>query len=102
MRFHRSQRVGSLIQEELSKLFLEELEFEGAVVTILEVAVSSKLEEAKVKLAVYPSNKKADVLFALTKKRRELQFILMRKINIKPMPRLIFELEKDHNIDVAP
>ena len=99
MRFHRSQRISSLIKEELSKFFLREFEFEGAVVTILDVLVLDKLEEATVKISVYPSEKGPDVFFKLTKNRRRLQFAMSRKLNIRPMPRLVFELEKESVFD---
>ncbi len=94
MKYYRSARVSSLIKEELNKIILKELEFEGAVVTILEVEISDRLKEATVKITVYPSNKGADVLLSLIEKRARLQFILLRKINFKPMPKLIFKLEE--------
>ena len=68
MKYHRSERVSSLIKEELNKIILRELEFNDAVMTIIDVNVSDKLEEAVVKFAVYPSNKGPDVLFQLVKK----------------------------------
>lgn len=93
MKYHRSARISSLIREELNGLLLKEIEFEGAVVTITDVAVSEKLKEAIVKISVYPSQKGPDVLFALVRRRPRLQFLLLRKINIKPMPKLVFQLE---------
>ena len=92
MRFHRPQRVSSLIKEELNKIILRELEFNDAVMTIVEVDVSDKLEGAVVKFAVYPPHKGPDVLLRLVKRRDHLQFLLLRKINIKPMPKIIFQL----------
>ncbi|MEK7114892.1 MAG: ribosome-binding factor A [Patescibacteria group bacterium] len=95
MKFHRSERVSSLIKEELNQIILRELEFDGAVVTIIDAEVASDLETVMVKVGVYPSNKGPDVLVQLLKRRPHLQFLLLRKINIKPMPKLMFKLEQE-------
>ncbi len=93
MKFHRSERVSSLIKEELNQIILREMEFDEAVVTIIDAEVASDLETVIVKISVYPSNKGPDVLVELLKRRSHLQFLLLRKINIKPMPRLMFKLD---------
>jgi len=95
MKFHRSERVSSLIKEELNQIILRELEFNGAIVTIIDAEVASDLETVVVKIGVYPSNKGPDVLVKLLKMRSHLQFLLLRKINIKPMPKLMFKLEQE-------
>ena len=99
MRFFRSQRVSSLICEELSKILEREMEFPGALVTITEVEVEKKLESARVMVSVIPSERGSDALLALGKEAGHLQHLLNRKMNIKPMPRIIFEL--DHGIENA-
>jgi ribosome-binding factor A len=94
MRFFRSERVGSLIQAELSKLLIREVDFpDGALVTIVSVDVDKKMERAKVGLSVLPSGREADALRAVTARAGELQFLLMRKLNVKPMPRLLFFID---------
>lgn len=93
MRFHRKERISSLIQKELNQIILRELEFKDALVTITAVEVSAKLEDAQVKISVFPAEKGPDALQGLIKKQKELQFLLSRKINIKPMPKLTFKLE---------
>lgn len=92
MRQYRSQRMSSLFKEELNKIIKKELEFEGAVVTILDIEVDKDLEEALVKIVVFPSEKGPDVLLELLNKRARLQFLLLRKVNVKPMPKIIFKL----------
>ncbi len=91
---HRSSRVSKLIREELSKIILRELEFPGALATITQVDVDKKLESAKVMVSVMPSKSSAEVLEELGKSARHLQYLLLRKINIKPLPRIIFELDR--------
>jgi ribosome-binding factor A len=90
---HRPDRVASLIQEELGALILRELEFPGALVTISAVEVTKKLDLARVEVSVLPHEREEDVMKLLTAVQRELQFKLGRKLNIKPMPTLMFEID---------
>ena len=69
---HRPERVQSLIQEELSKIVVREIEFpEGALATITSVEVEKKLEWAKVLVSVIPSSVAAKVMQSLTKSAGE-------------------------------
>ena len=89
----RPLRVSQLLRDELSLMILRELEFRGALVTITEVDTSKKMDIAHVRVSVLPSNKEAEVLRTLQQARGELQYKLLRKINIKPMPHLMFEID---------
>jgi ribosome-binding factor A len=91
---YRSDRVSGLIQTELSKIMLRELEFNGALVTITSVAVDKKLEEAQVKLGILPPQKTDDVLRYLKTRQGEMQHLLNRKLNIWPMPRIAFMVDE--------
>ena len=94
MKTFRNLRVASLIEHELNKLFLQKMEFENALVTITAVEVSGDLLQAKIKLGVIPHEKGPEVFLALEEKKRELRYLLLKRINIKPMPRLIFEINE--------
>lgn len=94
----RSERVGKLIREELSKMILREVEL-PALVTITEVEIDKKLDGARVKLSVIPSTQADNVLAILKASAGHLQYLLLRKINIKPMPRIFFEV--DHGLENA-
>lgn len=87
----RNLRLEGLINEELSKIFARDIEF-PAFVTITSVEVAPKLETARVRVSVIPEEKGKEVFDILEKERRSLQFKLLRKLNIKPMPRLEFGL----------
>lgn len=88
---HRPQRVSNLIRDELGQIILREMEFPGALVTLTEVAVDDHLEHAKVMVSVLPSSKTKSVMAQLARRQGDLQFMLARKLNIKPMPRIGFE-----------
>ena len=90
----RSERVSKLIREELAKIIVREVEFDNALVTITAVDVDKKLEHAKVNVSVIPSESGEAALKELTKRAGSLQCLLMKKINIKPMPRIAFALDR--------
>jgi ribosome-binding factor A len=85
-----------LIRDELSKILSRELEFPGSLVTIIEVETNKDMKGAKVRLSVLPSEKSAQVLRSLNDEHDWLQHLLLQRINIKPMPKIVFEI--DHNI----
>jgi ribosome-binding factor A len=93
MRFFRSQRVEKLIREELSKILVREFEFPGALVTVTEVQVDKKMDNAKAMISVIPSIAKESALHTLNKDIGRVQHMLLKKINIKPMPRISFALD---------
>ena len=93
MRLHRPERVSELIRHELSALVLREMEFPGALVTLTSVNVTSDLEHAAVKVSVLPINKAPEVMKKFKWAVGQLQFLLGRKLNIRPMPRIAFELD---------
>lgn len=91
---HRPERVSNLITVELGKILLEEVETpSGVLLTITSVEVSKDLEHANIKVSVYPSEQAEKLFKILQKKQGELQFILSRKLNIRPMPRILFQLD---------
>ena len=104
MRSYRPLRVGSLIQEELNKILLRELDLKsGTLVTISNVKVSSDLSNAKIGISVIPSDSGDEVMVILSKLQGRFQHLLNHKLNIRPMPRIEFErdfgLEKAANIE---
>ena len=91
---YRSSRVSNLVRDELSQLIVRELEFPNAIATITEVQVTKKLDEAKVMVSVLPSKEEAGVFNILSGARNRLQHLLMKKLNIKPMPHIHFEIDR--------
>ncbi|OGZ02723.1 MAG: ribosome-binding factor A [Candidatus Liptonbacteria bacterium RIFCSPLOWO2_01_FULL_53_13] len=90
---YRPLRVANLIQEELGNLLLREFDAQGAIVTITGVVVEHKLETATVKVSILPPEKAKETLKALIGAQGKLQYLLLRKINIYPMPRIHFEID---------
>ena len=90
----RPARVGKLIREELSLMIIREMEL-PALATITAVTVDKNLEGARVEVSVIPSTAAAEkaVLAALTARAGHFQHLLLKKINIKPMPRIFFAID---------
>ena len=91
---HRVLRINNLVHEELAKLLVREVDFRGALATITEVVTTDEIDYAVVRISVIPSDRAEDVLRTLTKATSHLQYLLIRKINIRPMPKIRFELDR--------
>ena len=94
MLFHRPDRVSSVIHHELGNILLREVELPGVIATITEVAVSKKMETARVRISFLPSEKAPEAFKQLNRMRGRLQFLLARTLNIKPMPQIMFEIDR--------
>lgn len=94
MRFYRNLKMAGLIEEELGKLIEREIYVEGALVTITDVFVMPDLLQAKVKLGIIPKAKELEGFLAVESKLPVLRHKLLRKMNVKPMPKLSVEIDK--------
>ncbi|MCL5016003.1 MAG: 30S ribosome-binding factor RbfA [Patescibacteria group bacterium] len=95
MRTFRSERVASLIHKEMGNFLLREITPpEGTMITISGVEVSGDLSSAEIGISVLPESEREEVFNMLKKEQGRLQFLLNRKINIKPMPRINFVLDE--------
>lgn len=95
----RSERVSKLIREQLAIMIAREAEFPGALVTITDVEVTAKLDHAKIKVSVIPAARAEGAVKELDRHAGHFQHALLKKINIKPMPRIVFEI--DHGYENA-
>jgi ribosome-binding factor A len=92
---YRQMRVGDLIRKELSILIEREIETPlGSLVTISDVEVDKKYERALVMISVIPTSATETVMATLEKARGYLYHLLFKKLNIKPMPDIMFRLDK--------
>jgi ribosome-binding factor A len=94
MRLYRNLKVGSVIQGELNKIFQSDFDFGGALATITSVEVAEDMSAARVKISVLPFEKEIEVYKIIDGRRREIQGRLLRKMNIKPMPKLEFSIDQ--------
>ena len=88
---YRPLRVAGLIQEELALMIEREVDLEpGTLVTVTGVEVDKKLEHARVMVSVVPHANTETMLERLKQAQGTLQHLLLKKLNIKPLPRIAF------------
>ena len=92
MKPYRHLRVANLIQEKIAEIIEREFEFQNTIITVTAVEVSQDLLQAKIKLGIIPREKAPEVFLAIEKEKKYLQNKILKKINIKPMPKLEFEI----------
>ncbi len=90
----RLERVNSLIQQELGKIILREVDvFPGTLLTITRVECAPNLFSAKVYVSVIPEDKFEDVLSLLKRHIYDLQQMLNKQMQMRPVPRIEFVKE---------
>lgn len=110
MKHHRPLRVGALIQEELSKILLREVELRGELITITSVDVDKKLEHAMVYVSVLvpaslssqgepgdarDAERRVEKAVEMLEARQPyLQSLLYRTLSIRPMPTIMFRRDR--------
>ena len=75
------------------------METPGALATVTDVEIGKKLETAKVRISVLPAEKANATLAIFNAARGRLQSLIMKKIQIKPFPKLEFVI--DHGFEYA-
>jgi ribosome-binding factor A len=91
----RVEKVQSLIQEELGKIFLKELDFsQDILVTVTRVYVPANLEIAKIYISVLPEEKTEEVFRALNHGIYALQQMLNKRLRMRPVPKMQFVRER--------
>lgn len=87
----RIQRVNQLIKKELSQIILKEVNFpQGVLATVTRIETSGNLIQAKVYVSVMPENETANVLQILNNLIYDLQQKLNKRLEMRPIPRIIF------------
>ena len=91
---HRMLRVNEVVKRELSGILAREISFEGALVTINHVEVTSDLKSAHVFFSVLGSASSETVMNKLEEHRPAFQSELARRVTMKFTPHLLFHLDE--------
>ncbi len=88
----RQERVNSLLQEEISRILVRELQDEIlSLVTITGVQVSPDLHQARVYASVLGDDEQVhEAMKVLLKRRKEIQRYLAESVELRYLPRLSF------------
>ena len=90
---HRMLRVNEVVKRELSGIIAREISFEGALVSINHVDVTSDLKNAHVFVSVLGTEARENIMSKLSSHRAALQAELARHVTMKYTPHLIFHLD---------
>ena len=92
---NRLDRVNEVIKEEVSQALLRELDLEeGILVTVIRVDTSKTLEHSRVWLSIYPEEKAEKVFEQINKQIYDIQQIVNKRLHMKPIPKIIFKIDK--------
>jgi len=98
---NRTKRINDLIQEEVGKIILREIDFSRrCLITVTRVETASNNITTKVFISVLPENQKEKVMLVLNRKIYEIQQFLNKALNMRPIPKIIFYKE-DKTSDAA-
>jgi len=87
----RIRRVNDLIQEELGKIFLREIDLpRDILVTITRVDTAPNLSTTKVFISVLPDGQSERVHKILNRIIYHIQQLLNKSLNMRPIPKIIF------------
>ncbi len=91
----RSEKVSSLMKEEMSKILLRDIVLETNVfLTVTDIIMSPDLKIAKVYLSIYDSvEKKEAAINELMRRKGELRHLLGSRVRLKFTPDLQFYLD---------
>jgi len=91
----RIPQVNELLQQELGAILLRELDVpEGTIVTLTRADAAPNLQQAKIYISVVPEEKAKEVLKLLKKEVYEIQQLLNKRLNMRPVPRIEWVLEE--------
>lgn len=95
---NRVLRVNELIKEELGKIILQEIEFpKDFLITITRVETASNLKKAFAYISVIETKEEDEkkIFNILEKNIYRVQKELNKKLNMRPVPKIIFKQEKE-------
>ncbi len=87
-------KLNKLIQSHLGEIFQRELSLKsGVFVTISKVDTTPDVRYTRVSISVFPYKESAYVLKAIGNEKYAIQGALNKKLAIKPLPRLVFQID---------
>lgn len=90
----RLRKVNELIGQQLSELLGREIGWKsGVIVTISKVKTTADLRQAHVFISAFPAGEGQYVMETLRKEAYALQGTLNRRLHMRPLPRVVFELD---------
>lgn len=90
----RAERLESLMQSELGKLIIREVDIPpGVLVNISNVDITSDNRSSKIGVNIYPEDRADEIIKLLNKSSGRLHYKLIRVLNIRTVPTLEFNYD---------
>jgi ribosome-binding factor A len=90
----RLKKLNDLLRDEAGKILKKELEFNDVLVTVVRADISPTLEHATIWISVLPESKRETALQKINLKIYHLQQILNKRLAMRPVPKIRFEIDK--------
>ena len=98
----RQNKISRLIQKETAQYFITNAgEFPGAMVSVSEVRITPDLDEARIFVSIFPTDKRDAVLGLIENDNKKIRYALGQKLRyqLRRIPNLVFFL--DQSLDYA-
>lgn len=91
---HKIEKLNELVRKNLNEIILKDLSLKaGVFVTIARVDVSPDLRYARVLVSIFPEKETSYALETLRHEMYRLQGALNKKLSMRPLPQIRFELD---------
>ena len=90
MASRRLDKVNELMKREIGSFVQKEFEWNGTIVSILDVEITEDLKEGRVWVGVVGRMAPAQVIEKLSKKRGDIQRAVSRRVVLRNTPKLTF------------
>ena len=91
----RILKINELLRQELGTILLREFDTpENTIVTVTQADTSPNLQQAKIYISVMPEEEGIKILKLLEQEVYETQQALNKRLNMRPVPRIEWFLEK--------
>jgi len=96
MSAERALKFNELIKKELGKIIFNFLEVKpGILVTVTQVLTNPNLFTSNIYVSVYPSSKAKEILDKLNRSIYQIQQLLNKKLEVRPVPKIFFKYDKN-------
>ncbi|MDA1337375.1 MAG: ribosome-binding factor A [bacterium] len=91
----RILKVNELLRKEMGGILLREFTTpENVIVTVTRADTSPNLQQAKIYISVMPEERGAEILKLLERDVYDMQQVLNKRLNMRPVPRIEWFLEE--------
>lgn len=90
----RKEKIAELIHREVGEVIGEEIDLSDELVTVSRVEISPNHQHATVMITVFPYEKSEEVLTKINREIGALQRIINRRLKMRPVPKISFELDQ--------